>query len=412
MILEWLDRAANDRPDHPCIVERDAVTTFAQLAERTRWRYEDRRGSPTPHRIVGLGMTSTSETFVALLELWMAGYVAQLEPAGTPPNNKDEIAEPGDALIVMTSGSSGGPKAVRLTFDNLAASAAASARHLDHSPDERWLCNLPLHHIGGFSIFLRSLREATTMILEPDFDPVRTARLLAGGEATIASLVPTTLQRTLEASTEASWACRSVLVGGGPLPQPLLVRALEAGLPAMASYGMTETASQAATAIDPGGPLVPLPGVDLRTSADGAIEVAGPMVSPGYLGEPPRGEPWFRTGDIGRLDDGNLVVVGRTDHVIITGGENVHPETVEAVLESLPGIDSACVIGLPDADWGQRVVAVYQGAVASAEELRSSAAQVLARHEVPARWIRVERLPRTGIGKIDRVAVHQLVDAQ
>jgi O-succinylbenzoic acid--CoA ligase len=313
------------------------------------------------------------------------------------------------ALIVSTSGSSGPPKGVRLTFGNLEASARASASHLDHGLDDRWLCDLPIFHVGGASILVRSLLQATTVLLEERFDPVRSAALLRAGDATLASMVSATLSRTLDMHPRRYSGVRAVLVGGGPVPFDLLERARAGGLPAVATYGMTETASQVATGRLSDGKVVALPGAELRT-IDGRIQVRGPMVFRGYVGEPDRDPAsWFETGDLGAVaTDGSLQVFGRADEVIITGGENVHPAEVESVLSEHPGVAGVVVLGMPDPTWGASVVAVYEGE-ATPGELDRHARYRLAGFKLPRQWIRVDALPRASIGKIDRQAVRALL---
>jgi len=375
--------------------------TFAEVGDRVGNSPQSAAGKRNAGTITPLIMEPTLDTIVSMFALWNVGATVLPVPRGGAQQTPDAPAQPGDALIMATSGSTGGPKLVRVTFDNVAASAAASSDHLDHSPADRWLCNLPLHHIGGLSIVLRSLREASTVILEQRFDAERTARALHSGEASLASLVPTTLHRTLDVAEPGAFACRAVLVGGGPLPDSLRDTSVAAGLPVLPTYGMTETSSQVATAAEPGGPLRPLPNVRFRTDT-GVIQVSGPMVSPGYVGQPARAGEWFTTADTGSFDGDALVVTGRTDTVIITGGEDVYPERVESVLESLRIVDTVCIVGVPDEIWGQRLVALYEGSAMPGELDTAARGAAFAGHEIPRNWIAVDSLPRTPAGKVDR----------
>lgn len=447
---DLLAAAARRRPRHPFLVGDLGPLTFAAVeaaVARTAGGLAARGVGPGVR--VGVWATNTPGTVVAAFAVARAGGSALLlNPRAVPAEAAAQVAEtgarlvlgsgvsdlgaevldpssldgppmtvspaaPGDeALVVFTSGSTGRPKGVRLTRANLAASAAASAAHLGHGPDERWLAVMPLCHVGGFSILTRSAREATTVLLEPRFHPARTGHLLAA-EATLASLVPTMLTRLLDLGVPDRLRVRGILVGGAAAPPGLLARAVDAGLPVLATYGMTETCSQVATTLpgaDPTGPLAPLPGAELRI-VDGRIEVRGPMVSPGYVGETRVGE-WLRTGDLGELTrEGRLRVLGRADDVIVTGGENVHPAVVEEALARLDGVGDVVVAGVPDPEWGERVAAAYTGP-AEIEVVEKAARAVLAGFEVPRRWLRLDAVPLTPSGKPDRPAVRRLLSSE
>jgi len=335
-------------------------------------------------------------------------------PAGAGPPHPDA------RILVMTSGTSGRSRPVVLTGANLAASAAASQARLGNGPGDRWLCPLPLDHVGGLSILWRSAREGGTVVLEDRFRAPATAARLAGGSIAFASVVPTMLRRVLDTHPGPFPGVRAVLVGGGPADPALLTRARRAGLPVLATYGMTETASQVATEVPaeagarPGSAGRPLEGFAVRVvdevgrllppGVTGRLEVQGEAVSPGYLGEPER-EPgeWLRTGDLGFLDaDGHLFVVGRADDVIVTGGEKVHPAAVEAVLRDHPLVADARVFGEEDPEWGQRVVAEVApvpGARLDPAALAAHARARLAGHQVPRRWVLVGEIGRSEMGK-------------
>jgi O-succinylbenzoic acid--CoA ligase len=297
---------------------------------------------------------------------------------------------------VFTSGTTGDPRPVPLTRTNFEASARASAAHLGVEPDDRWLCCLPVFHVGGLSIFTRCAIYEAAVYAEAGFDAARVRDLLEGGEVTLASLVPTMLARLREAGLERAPDLRGVLLGGGPIPAELLEWALGIGLPVMPTYGMTETCSQIATA-EPGERLArPLPGVELRISDEGEILARGPMVA---------AEGWLHTGDRGRLtDDGLLEVEGRMDDVIVTGGENVAAREVEEALLAHPRVAEAAVIGVDDPEWGKAVTAFVVG-TASEDELLAHCRERLARFKVPKRIVVLDELPRTASGKVVRAAL-------
>lgn len=448
---DWLSQAAARRPDHPYLLAGETVVRFGELEDRVRRAvgYLQDVGVGT----VAVWATNRPEVVTALFAVpragcrmvildprlnpgeaaqRLAGSGAELVVAtgpvpelGAPTVTVDEMVgpavpprpvDPGAVhTVVFTSGTTGKPKGVRLTWGNLEASAAASAAHLGHRPDDSWLAVLPICHVGGLQILVRSAREATTVVLEPAFDAHRTASLLR--RVTLVSLVPTMLRRILDLDPGPYPELRAVLLGGGPIDRELVVEAARAGIPLLPTYGMSETASQIATArledaLSVEKRLVPLPGAEIRIGPDRVIEVRGPMVSPGYLGEParPPGE-WFRTGDVGVITShGGLRVLGRADEVIVTGGENVHPEEVEAVLAPHPRVEEVAVVGVPDPEWGWAVAAVYVGS-ATPDELSRYARRRLAGYKVPKRWVRVETLPRLSMGKIDRRALRRLAEA-
>jgi O-succinylbenzoic acid--CoA ligase len=336
--------------------------------------------------------------------------VAPLDPALAPPPLPHELPA-GTFAVMFTSGTTGEPRAVPLTRTNLVASARASAERLGVEPDDRWLCCLPAFHVGGLSILIRSALYGTTAVVEERFDAARVKGLLEAGEATLVSLVPTMLARLRDAGLERAPRLRGILLGGGPIPAELLDWALAAGLPVMPTYGMTETASQVATAAAGERLARPLPGVELRIGRsegegpeggppdEGEILVRGPMVSPAArLGD----GGWLHTGDRGRLTaDGLLDVDGRMDDLIVTGGENVAAQEVEQVLRSHPAVEDAAVIGVEDAEWGRAVTAFVVADVPEAE-LLAHCRERLARFKVPKRIVALDELPRTASGKVNR----------
>jgi O-succinylbenzoic acid--CoA ligase len=324
-------------------------------------------------------------------------------------------APPG-TVVVTTSGSTGEPKLVELGVDALRASAAATAARL--GGDARWLLALPAEHVAGVQVVVRALLAGAppeALDLRGGFRPgafaTATAALPEGRRHT--SLVPTQLRRLLDAGGAALDALRSyaaVLVGGAALDPGLHARARAAGVAVVTTYGMSETA---------GGCVydgVPLDGVVVDLEADGRIRLGGPVLARGYLGRPEETAAAFaggrfRTGDLGRWSGGRLVVLGRADDVVVTGGEKVAPAAVERVLGAQPGVAAACVVGLPDPEWGQVVAAavVGTGARIDADALRAAVRAELGRAAVPRRIVELAALPLRGVGKPDRAAVTALL---
>jgi O-succinylbenzoic acid--CoA ligase len=305
------------------------------------------------------------------------------------------------ALVVHTSGTSGEAKEVPLTYGNFLWSAIGSAVALGLDPGERWLCTLPLVHVGGLSIVLRSAIYGTTAVVHERFDTQVALDALMGRAITLVSVVATTLRRLLDGGLEAPPALRCALVGGGPVPEALLERARAAGVVVSQTYGLTEACSQVATQM-PGDAGVnagpPLFCTRVRLAADGEVLVSGPTVSPAVAGGV------LATGDLGELGpDGSLRVIERRSETIITGGENVSPIEVEGMLEAHPAVVEAGVYGVADERWGEAVHALVVVAQPVTEaELQAHCAARLAGFKVPKRIVFAERLERTASGKLVR----------
>jgi O-succinylbenzoic acid--CoA ligase len=319
---------------------------------------------------------------------------------------RDQVDPDAEHSLIYTSGTSGRPTGVSLTHRNHAASAIASAWNLGVNPDDRWLCVLPLFHVGGLAILLRSAIYGTAAVIHDGFDAERVKRAFEDGEVTLASLVPTMLRRLVDAGLGQTPALRAVLLGGGPVPRDLLEWSAERGFPALQTYGMTQTSSQIATltaheAVGRSGSAgKPLLGVELRTSGEGEILVRGPMVSPGALDE---SDGWLHTGDRGRVDDdGYLWVEGRLKDVIVTGGENVASAEVERVLEEHPAVVEAAVVGMPDPEWGEAVTAFVVLDGEGEPDLIAHCRERLAGYKVPRGLHVVDALPRNAAGKLLR----------
>jgi len=310
-----------------------------------------------------------------------------------------------EALCLTTSGTTGLPRAVPLSWGQIAASAEASAQRLGHRHDDVWLGCLPLHHIGGLSIFLRTARACTTALLHPGFDARKVAEALDTGTVTQVSLVPAMLRSVLNARPQRPFhpRLRMILIGGAPMPADLMARCQALELPIALTWGMTETASQIATR--PPGDLrsepdvgLPLPGTQVEVE-EGFLVVTGPTVPGGR----------WRTADRGRLDaDGRVIVQGRGTDLILSGGENVDPREVERALEAHPGVAEAAVVGRQDVRWGQRPVAFLVAAEAATPDafaLRQHLAQILPDFKHPDSYTWLKQLPRGPLGKLRRSAL-------
>jgi O-succinylbenzoic acid--CoA ligase len=307
-----------------------------------------------------------------------------------------------------------------LTHANLDAAAAASNERLPLRAGDIWLDCLPLHHIGGLSILYRCLRAGATVLLHEGFDAAAVWTDLHQHPVTPHSLVPALLARLLDAAGDVPppASLRYVLVGGAALSAPLFARAQAAGWRICPTWGMSECAAQAATLPDPGdwqegevGTL--LPGFEMRIDADRRIHLRGPQVMAGYLNpERRRGlglnDGWLVTADLGHLGaDGQLTILGRADDIFVSGGVNVHPLEVESRLAGCPGVADVAVTALADPVWGDALVALIVGS-ADTDAVRDWSRQHLASAQRPRRIVRVERLPRNAMGKIERAALRAM----
>jgi o-succinylbenzoate---CoA ligase len=313
-------------------------------------------------------------------------------------------------VIIHTSGTTSAARPIGLTYGNFLWSALGSGVALGVDPSERWLCTLPLAHVGGLSILLRSAIYASTAVVHERFDTEPVLEALEENEITLVSLVATTLSRLLDAGLSKPPALRHALTGGGPVPTSLIARARAAGVPVTPTYGLSEACSQVSTA----GP--PLFCTSVSIDPSGEILVAGPTVAPGSLAA----DGWLHTGDLGAIDErGSLSVNGRASETIVSGGENIVPSEIEAVLESHPDVLEAAVFGREDAKWGEAVSAIVvlrpdrppstrrmparPSAGVVEAELRAHCAEQLAPFKVPKSVsLRTSPLPRTRSGKLLR----------
>lgn len=444
--------AAAQYGDELAVVEGERGLSFRELSSEVARAQEDLQGRLLPGRRVALVARPDLRSLILLSAVLEEGSVpcflhprlpaetrallagrvgAAMVPGLTedaaeqttvPPAaalRERSVSSASDLALFFTSGSTELPKGVRLSSRAFVASAVASERNLGWREDDRWLCSLPLAHIGGFSVLTRTRLAGRTLVLpEPrmpaGFDPSRFVEQLARRRITLASLVPTMLARLIRAGLAAPATLRAVLIGGAALDPELAQAARELGWPTLASYGLTEACSQVATQ-RPGAPWaagsgMPLSGLEVDV-ADGEIRLRGPALFSGYVPEeaPPFDDDgWFRTGDLGRFDaQGHLLVEGRARDLVITGGENVAPGRVEAVLRGLAEVEEVVVMGLPDREWGEVVAAVLVAPAAdpcvlAPKRLRNRLEGRLAGFERPRRVFLASSLPLLPNGKIDR----------
>ena len=325
---------------------------------------------------------------------------------------------------ILTSGSTGEPKAIPLTFRNLYWSACASALRLGFGLDDRWLHCLPLHHVGGLALLFRSVLFGFGLDLQDRFQAETTVDLIRSNQVTMASFVPTMLVRLLDAGLtchDDTVRFRWALMGGSKVSLTLREDCQRQGIPILPSYGLTESCSHiaacgpdAGTCQGEGRPLKythvrirDREGGEVPHGVPGAIWLRGPQICPTT--------GWFYTGDIGAVDErGNLHVLERQDDMILTGGENVYASEVIRALERHPAVTSAWVQGLPDREWGSKIVAMVEtrgGTDIAEETLRRHCRLQLAAYQIPKHILITPAIPRTETGKVQRVRAHQLLMA-
>ena len=422
-MYHWLQLAASMHPQRVALIDAGVEVSYSELAERARAvTYGlSERGVKAGDR-VALALPAGTDFVAALHGCWFTGAVAM--PIDLRLSPEERAAQAAGAALILdrplsgrtraasvvgfeldavaavmhTSGTTAAPRRIELTYGNWLWSALGSAVALGLDPEERWLCPIPLVHVGGLSIPIRSAIYGTTAVLHERFETeaVLAALIDPRERITLVSLVPTMLARLLEAGLREPPTLRWALLGGGPIAPALLERARRAAVPVAPTYGMTEACSQIATH---GWPLT---AVELRIGGDGEVLVRGPSVAPGSLGP----DGWLHTGDLGQFGEhSRLVITGRKADTIITGGENVAPTAVEAVLLEHPAVADAGVFGRPDRRWGEAVVAtvvVRDGANVDQDELRAFCAARLAPYQVPKALRFAAELPRTSSGKLLR----------
>jgi o-succinylbenzoate---CoA ligase len=435
----WLAQRSQSCPDRTALVADGAEMTYAELEAEAIWvagrlaAAGVRRGSTaalTMHprreqvvllhalmklgaRLLPLGPRLTAEeraTIVAaeepIVDLDDAGELTQTE-ADMPllgEHDMDDVC-----CRVLTSGSTGTPRPIPLSYGNFLWNAVGSGFNIGVEPEDRWLCCVPLSHIAGLGIVMRSVIYGTTAVIHDGFEADRVGAALESEDISVLSVVATMLTRLLEAGVDLSGP-RAILVGGGPVPQEPLEEALAKGATVVQTYGLTETCSQVTTLAPAdarrkvGSAGRPLLTTHLRIQ-DGEILVQGPTVAPGSADA----DGWLHTGDLGHIDDeGFLYVSDRIDDLIVSGGENIAPAEVEEVLLRHPEVADAAVVGREDPEWQQAVTAVVvleNGSEVTPDELRRHCADSLAGFKVPKRVELAAALPRTPSGKLMRGAL-------
>ncbi|MBC2321633.1 o-succinylbenzoate--CoA ligase [Listeria booriae] len=321
------------------------------------------------------------------------------------------------ASIMYTSGTTGKPKGVMQTFGNHWWSATGSMLNLGLQEGDSWLCAVPIFHISGLSILMRSVIYGIPVYLEEHFDAKRVDQFLRSGEVTIISVVTTMVQRLLDTYTKSYHPkFRCMLLGGGPASKAILESCFAKGIPLIQSFGMTETASQIVT-LPPedalqkigasGKPLFP---AEVKISDQDEILLKGPNITAGYLHNEAATQAafdtngWFRTGDIGYLDqDGFLFVQERRSDLIISGGENIYPTEIEHVLLEYPTVLEVAVVAKQDDKWGEVPVAfLVTSEETSEEQLHQFCEERLAKYKIPHQFHFLKELPKTASQKIQR----------
>lgn len=371
-------------------------------------------------QVIGLPLTSSVRLDSRIhVGIWGVSSQPHLQTMLLDAAGTDDVHS-----IVFTSGTTQEAKGVCLTWGNHWWNAFGSMLNLGSQSNDIWLDCLPLNHVGGLSILLRSVLYGVPVRIHAAFDPDAVGHAIDEQGITMISLVSTMLHRLLEARGHRPFpnTLRCILLGGGPIPSSLVEDCIEAGIPIAPTYGLTETASQAAT-MHPsllserrdsvGKPLI---GIDMRILAGdtvlpvgetGEIALSGPALAQQYYGPAPvttGRDGWFQTGDLGCLDpDGYLHVSGRRTDLIVTGGENVYPGEVEDILRGHPSVKDVAVFSIPDPEWGQAVTAaVVCPDSVSQEELFAFCRPRLAGFKCPKQIFFRGELPRTASGKLQR----------
>ncbi|MBX2812495.1 MAG: AMP-binding protein [Myxococcales bacterium] len=453
--------AAREKPRATAVVVGDTELSFAELASRVTAVEERLRQLWSPGTRVAMVAHPDLASLVVVSAALEAGIVPCMFhprwPASMAADMRTRLSIPGsvvpyeltnnnhsgqrvrvpssvpfhpadaDGVIFFTSGTSGMPKGVRLSRRALVSAAEASANRLGWVNNDRWGLRLPIAHVGGFSVLIRTrLGRKPVVLPDPEdaagFEPDRFMTWLNARRITIVSMVPTMLRRLVDAEWIAPRHMRVVLVGGALSGAELLAQAAALGWPVLSTYGMTEMASQIATqkigtkqpSVDQGWPLE---GVELKIDPTGHIWVQGPTLMSGYLPceGPATKDGWLPTGDCGHLDNcGRLVVEGRRDELIICGGENVAPARVEVVLRQCRCIDDIVVFGKADTEWGQVVEAALtlRKATYFSRDEYAKFEEQLAAYERPRRLWVLERMPMLPSGKVDRHQVRLLTEGR
>ena len=418
------------------LVKCEAIAVFLNIrltTEEIRWQIEDSQTKYLLYdELTKLTANNLDKAINYLTTFEISDFFLQNCQANGNQLSSESIEMENIQGIFYTSGTTGKPKAVPLSFSNHFHSAIASALNLGIEPNDNWLLCMPLFHVGGLAIAWRSVINGTTITLLPKFDEQEVLDAIDIEKVTIISLVPTMLSRLLQHSQwQNLQKLRAILLGGAPASPELIEQCLQLNLPISPTYGMTETASQITTlsshevAKKRGSSGLPLFGNRLRIADDqqqdldvgaiGQILIQGASVMNGYLNQLEKNiqDGWLHTGDLGYLDrDGYLYVVSRRSDLIISGGENIYPTEIEAILLEHPAIVEACVVGISDREWGEIVTAIIVSNVQlSLTEIRSFCEQKsLARYKLPKSIYIWESLPKTASGKLLRQEIRDRLE--
>ena len=337
------------------------------------------------------------------------------------------------ALILFTSGSSGKPKAVELTFSSLINSAKIGNEFLNQTRDDRWLASLPFYHIGGFSIFFRALMFGTVLIIPPDLKIESLIEEIQSHRPTLTSLVSTQMKQLIDNKIKPNNESRHVLLGGGVISSNLMREALQLGWKVCKVYGSTETSSFVTVLSTDEFTLKPesvgkaiFPNEifildeeenELPADTEGEIVVKSPALMKVYLYDDETTKQKLRnglyfTGDIGYKDeDEYLYVVNRRSDLIVSGGENVNPAEVEEAIMKFPKVKEVCAFGIDDVTWGQKIAAAIvpkQNQQFKIDELKDFMKDKIASFKIPKGIYFVDELPRTELGKVRKEFITKL----
>ncbi len=437
-VADFLAEAIRDGARGVALVAPGRAWSFVELDADVDRRAEAlRTEGAAPGRAWPLTVEADPAGIVTLLALWRVGATpVPLNPRLTDAERGPVVealsaVRGGAQALLWTSGTSGRPRGVVLTADNLRWSVRAAAGRLGLGPEDVWLASLSLAHVGGLALVARSILLGGTLAAWGRFGAASASAALLGAgmpggairPVTHMSVVPTQMLRLLDERGDQPppRTFRCALIGGAQAPLALVRRALDAGWPLALTYGMTEMTSQVATATPeevrekPDAVGKPLDGVRIRIVEDGEVLVRGPTLAAGYVGtDQPLAdrEGWYHTGDLGELDaDGDLRITGRREERIVSGGVNVDALEVEAALRAHPAVRDVCVVGLPDAEWGEIVAVAVVGIEGEfdLDELDAWVRERLSPAKRPRRWHRLHRLPLNVNGKVDRERVRAAI---
>ena len=391
IILACFEIGVIATPISPRLSERELRAVIEKIQPKliiTNWEYR-------------ASFTSYSLPLTPIEELPNSAYGCS-SANNSYKQNSDDIA-----VIILTSGTTGIPKAVQLTYGNFKISCSNWNNFLQFEPNDQFLCCLPLHHIGGLAVLIRALLYGFSVNLVNEFQAEVILKTIQNHPVTIISLVPTMLKRILDLNggLKALQSLRWILLGGGPSPEYLLDICIKEKLNIVKVYGMSETCSGTVglkLLVEPQHKFYagrPFPGAKVWTEND-ELHISGPMVMKGYVGETET-NCTFNSHDLGRIVDDNLLFLDiRRKDLIITGGENVNPIEVEECLMNVEGISDAAVVGKDDDEWGQKVTAYIVSIPLENDLLHSELRKSLSPYKIPKDYIQVSHIPRNELGKI------------